>query len=218
MEDIFKLMRADEEKLKLFGFKRVGERFEYQTRILDGQFLMTVQVGKDSKVTTKLVDCASGEEYVLHLVGGVGEFVGKVRTEFEAVLQKIKDSCFYKEVHSSRQAKEVINYIKQKYGDDIEYLWEKFPTDAIWRRKDNKKWYCLVMTIPKCRLGIEGDEDVEVMDVRVTPEQNEEMVDGVTFFKGYHMNKTHWMTFILDGSVTSNKIFELIDESYRLAK
>ena len=33
---------------------------------------------------------------------------------------------------------------------------------------------------------------------------------------GYHMNKTHWNTIILDGTVPAKKIFEWIDDSYNL--
>ena len=33
---------------------------------------------------------------------------------------------------------------------------------------------------------------------------------------GYHMNKKHWNTIIVDGSVSSNQIKEWIDDSYDL--
>jgi predicted DNA-binding protein (MmcQ/YjbR family) len=33
---------------------------------------------------------------------------------------------------------------------------------------------------------------------------------------GYHMNKKHWNTIIIDGSISSGKISEWIDESYSL--
>ena len=32
----------------------------------------------------------------------------------------------------------------------------------------------------------------------------------------YHMNKLHWISIILDGSMTDSDIFHLIDDSYRL--
>ena len=154
----------------------------------------------------------------MHLVGGIGEFVGRVRLEYENVLTKIRDNCFDRNVHCSVLTTEVINYIWKKYENKLEYLWPKYPTDAIWRRSDNKKWYGLVMTIPKSKLGLDTDEDVEVMDVRAEPETIDEMVDEKRFFRGYHMNKTHWITFMLDGSVDLNTIFALIDKSYELAK
>ncbi|MDZ7625609.1 MAG: MmcQ/YjbR family DNA-binding protein [Ignavibacteriaceae bacterium] len=33
---------------------------------------------------------------------------------------------------------------------------------------------------------------------------------------GYHMNKKHWNTISIDGSVPAKKIFEWIDDSYNL--
>jgi predicted DNA-binding protein (MmcQ/YjbR family) len=33
---------------------------------------------------------------------------------------------------------------------------------------------------------------------------------------GYHMNKKHWNTIFIDGSVSTVKIFEWIDDSYNL--
>lgn len=34
---------------------------------------------------------------------------------------------------------------------------------------------------------------------------------------GYHMNKRHWNTIILDGSLPEDFVFEMIDDSYGLA-
>ena len=33
---------------------------------------------------------------------------------------------------------------------------------------------------------------------------------------GYHMNKRHWNTVIVDGSIADKEIFSMIDESYDL--
>jgi Uncharacterized protein conserved in bacteria len=33
---------------------------------------------------------------------------------------------------------------------------------------------------------------------------------------GYHMNKKHWNTLVLDGSIPRKKVMELIDHSYTL--
>ena len=33
---------------------------------------------------------------------------------------------------------------------------------------------------------------------------------------GYHMNKKHWNTIIIDGTVPARKLFEWIDDSYNL--
>ncbi len=41
-----------------------------------------------------------------------------------------------------------------------------------------------------------------------------EMYDAVK--PGYHMNKKHWNTIIIDGSISSKLIKEMIDDSYNL--
>jgi predicted DNA-binding protein (MmcQ/YjbR family) len=33
---------------------------------------------------------------------------------------------------------------------------------------------------------------------------------------GYHMNKKHWNTILIDGSISNKLIFEMVDESYNL--
>ena len=44
-----------------------------------------------------------------------------------------------------------------------------------------------------------------------------DLVDGEKFFKGYHMNKKHWLTIRLDGSVSATEICNLVDISYELS-
>jgi len=33
---------------------------------------------------------------------------------------------------------------------------------------------------------------------------------------GYHMNKKHWNTVMIDGSLSSQQVMEMVDDSYRL--
>lgn len=218
MEDMFRFFRAMVDKLTEYGFRKKGDLFEYSRDIADAQFTLIVTVDGDSRVSTRVIDKACNEEFVLHLVGGVGEFVGKVRQAIDGTLAEIRDSCFEKAIHKSVQAKEIIEYIRSKYGDEAEYLWSKYPTDAIWRRADNKKWYALIMTISESKLGLKSNDLVDIMDVRVDPDEMDSIVDNKIFFHGYHMNKSHWLTFILNGSVATETLLKLIDKSYALAK
>ena len=36
-------------------------------------------------------------------------------------------------------------HIKQTYGTDPEFLWQKYPNYAVFRHDDNHKWYAIVM-------------------------------------------------------------------------
>lgn len=61
------------------------------------------------------------------------------------------------------------------------------------------------------------DEFPAKVNLKCDPDKALELRDehsGIT--GGFHMNKKHWNTVLLDGSVPSNLIRELIDHSYQL--
>ena len=112
----------------------------------------------------------------------------------------------------------ILQYAQEQYGSDPEYLWDNYPEFAVLRRIDNKKWYALLMNISKKKLGLDGDEMVEVVDLRFDVDELPNKIDGKRYFSGYHMNKKHWITILLDGSVPLAEILDYIDRSYTLAK
>ena len=81
--------------LESFGFQLDGRTFRYETPLVDEMFTLFVNVDEEGSVTTRLVDRMSGDEYVHHLVSdAVGAFVGRVRREFDDVLDRINAACF----------------------------------------------------------------------------------------------------------------------------
>lgn len=217
IRDIFKFKKANAQKLKEYGFSATDGGYSLRTFILNGLFEMRVSV-KDGEVGTMLTDCESGEEYRLHLIeGSNGEFVGKVKAEYEAVLSDIRDKCFDEEIFKNAQSKQVIQYIENRYGDRLEFLWESSPSTAVWRRTDNRKWYGAIFVLQKSKLGFSGGGETEIIDLRADPTAIESLVDNVSYFRGYHMNKKSWITIMLDGSIPTQTVFDRIDESYLLA-
>lgn len=218
IETIFRYKVADFNKLVSYGFQKEDDIYTYKTTLPSSDFLMTVQITKQGKITTLVIDPAINEPYTLHLVDrAVGAFVGKIKSEYEEVLNDISNRCFTKKVFQSSQAQEIIKYCLEKYGDELEFLWEKFDDNAIIRRKDNKKWYLLMLVVSRRKLGFDSDERVEIIDLRMKLEDIEAKVDGKKFFGGYHMNKKSWVTICLDNTVSLEDIFSLIDDSYKLA-
>ena len=216
---LFKNRTVNFDKLAKYGFERVGEGFCYSTEIFENQFKMSVEIGGNGEVKTELFDLAAEEIYTLHLVAEAsGEFVGRVRSEYERVLQDIAEKCFDSSIFGGQFSKKVIDYAREKYGDELEFLWEKYPDAAVLRRKDNRKWYALFMTIPKAKLGLDSGEVAEIIDLRFDADELAKKVDGERYFHGYHMNKKHWITMLLDGSVPLEEILNCLNESYALAK
>ena len=154
----------------------------------------------------------------MHLANSAaGEFVGRVRNEYETLLTDIAKKCCIPDVFKSDMAKALIEHVRYTYGDEPEFLWEKFPDNAIWRRKDNRKWYGALLTVSKKKLGLESDEIVEIIDLREQPEMIKSLLEQDNYYPGWHMNKKHWYTIILDGKVPFDEICHHIDVSYKIA-
>lgn len=110
---------------------------------------------------------------------------------------------------------ELFQWVLEQYGTVPEYLWADSPDAAIIRNREGK-WYGLVMTIPRRKLGLERDDVVDVLNVKADPELIDMMVDNIGFFRAYHMSKTKWMSILLDGTVPAETIRSLIADSYNL--
>ena len=215
---IFKNKACCFEKLLAFGFEKKENKYLYKTVLPSSGFELYVTVTEQGIVSAKVLDTDLNEPYTLHLASGaVGEFVGAIKAEYETILTEISENCFETEVFKTDLAKEIIAYVRKAYGSAFEYLWKKFPDNAIVRRSDNKKWYAALLTVSRNKLGFESDEIVEIIDLRMKPEEVEK-IDKVRILPGYHMNKKHWVTVVLDGTVSFDDICALIDESYVLAK
>ena len=146
-----------------------------------------------------------------------GEFVGTVREEYENKLKDIIDKCTNPNIFKSSQTKEIIKYISDKYGDELEFLWEKYDNNAIWRNKTNKKWYAVLLTITEEKLKLESKKEIEVIDLRYQKDMVDEVIDSIQIYPGYHMNKKSWITIILNNSMRTDEIIKFIDNSYLLS-
>ncbi|MBQ7826033.1 MAG: MmcQ/YjbR family DNA-binding protein [Clostridia bacterium] len=112
--------------------------------------------------------------------------------------------------------KQVESYIAETYGVVPELLWKDSDAAAI-RHNADKKWFGIIMPgIAWRKLGVDRDGAVEVMNVKCDPVILPSLVDGQGLFPAYHMNKQHWITIVLDGSVPLDKIIWLLDASYMM--
>lgn len=218
LQQIFSDRRADPEKLRAYGFRETDGAYLYEQPLLSGAFTLRVRVRADG-ADACLIDAATDEPYTLFLVEDAqGSFIGEVRAAYCDALSAVAEACFAKTVFQSGYSQSVIEYARNTYGDELEFLWEKSPKNAILRRKDNRKWYAALLTVSKSKLGAFPDEEIEILDLRAAPEAIPDMVDGKRVFAGYHMNKKHWITLPLDGTLPAEEICAMLDTSYALAK
>ena len=113
---------------------------------------------------------------------------------------------------------EIYGYVREKYHTEPEYLWLRFPGYAVLRRSDNRKWYGIIMNIRKSRLGLDGDEQVDVLNLKIDdPLFLDMLLSQKGYFPGYHSSKGKWISVILDGTVSMGELCPLIDMSFAAA-
>lgn len=110
----------------------------------------------------------------------------------------------------------IINEAKKRYKSVDEHLWAKAPNDFILRRSDNNKWFAVVMNIDGGKLGLDSGKRVDILDVKADAEMIALLAGTPGYFPGYHMNKSCWLTVLLDGTVESENIFSLLETSFAL--
>ena len=108
-------------------------------------------------------------------------------------------------------------YIVDEYGADREHLWVKFPNYTVFRHYGNRKWFALIMDIPRSKIGLDGAETIDILDVRCNSVLIGSLLQEDGFYPAYHMNKGSWITIALDDRVEPEKIKWLLDMSFETA-
>lgn len=152
-EDIFHRRKLNINNLLNYGFELQCDHWVYNTSIMNDTFSLHISVMTNGNIDTVLNEKDTDEPYVLYKTNASGSFVGEVRSAIETVLMDIADRCYDFAIFKTEQAVQIIDYVRDTYGDELEYLWQKFPDNAVWRRKDNQKWYGAILTVSGLKLG-----------------------------------------------------------------
>ena len=110
----------------------------------------------------------------------------------------------------------ILKWALDTYGAQPQYLWARYPDYAVLRHEKGGKWFALVGGVKRSALGLESDEIVDIADVKCEPDEIDFLSQQPGFFHGYHMNKNHWLTILLDGSVPLETVCSFIEHSFEL--
>ena len=111
---------------------------------------------------------------------------------------------------------ELKKYITETCGVEPDCPWIKNPNFEVYRHSSNKKWFALIMDIPRNRIGLRGKDIIDVVNLKCDPLLLGSVRTESGIFPAYHMNKENWATVALDDSVSDEIIKMLIDVSYEL--
>ena len=98
-----------------------------------------------------------------------------------------------------------------------DHPFEGYTDTTVFRHENNKKWFALLMNIPAAKLGLNGG-DIDVVNLKCAPDLLDSLWQERGIFPAYHMNKAHWITVALDGSVSRETLKWLVGISYDLTK
>lgn len=109
-------------------------------------------------------------------------------------------------------------HIYDTYGIKADYPWSNYPTYSVYRHKENGKWFAVAMELSKDKVGLSGNDRINILNVKCDFMLIGNLLEQKGFFPAYHMNKSNWISVALDGSVESNMLKWLLNMSYDLTK
>ena len=167
--EFFKRMRVKHSALQKFGFKKDSGRWTYSAPVANGALVCTIAVDAGGMVTENTVDATTNEEYVQHRIAAAsGKFVGGVRRDIMALMRRIADACFERDVFKTALARGILSFAETEWGETPEFLWKNFPDYAVMRRKDTDKWYALLARLTADKVGGSKKDIIEVVNMRRT--------------------------------------------------
>ena len=113
---------------------------------------------------------------------------------------------------------ELAAYLTDNYSSVGEHLFAKYPSFLVFRHNGNRKWFAVIMDIPRKNLKLPGDGEISVVNLKCDTRLIGSFREEPSIFPGWHMNKAHWLSVALDGTVEDEKIKFLVDMSYKLTK
>lgn len=212
--ELFFGYKVDLNKLEQYGFILKNNHY-YSSFSLDIEnFYVDIYITKDD-ITGHIYDKTSGDEYILFRNDKiVGDFVGSIREAYKKVLLDIRNNCYIKVMFIDEQSTRIAQYIIKTYGDQPEFPWKKYPQYAVFRNRNNHRWYAIIMNVKDNALG-ENVSARSIINIKPYQEKYQELVNTENNFPGWHMDKKSWVSISLSDYFIDEYIEKLIDMSYQ---
>ena len=92
---------------------------------------------------------------------------------------------------------ELFQHCLAGYGTTPDFPFEGDFETAVLRHEENRKWYAIVMRVPRCKFGFDGTETIDVVNLKLPTEMFGSFGASDGVFPAYHMNKLHWISVLL---------------------
>ena len=115
----------------------------------------------------------------------------------------------------TRQA--YLDYCLDTYGTAADYPFDEDFETAVFRHANNRKWYAIMMRVSRRKFGIDSDEVVDVVNLKLPLEMFGSFGAADGLYPAYHMNKLHWISVLLPDAADDLVEF-LVNASYEATR
>ena len=112
---------------------------------------------------------------------------------------------------------EFFAYCIDTYGTLPDYPFDEDFETAVLRHADNRKWYALVMHVSRHKFGLDSDEVIDVVNLKLPTEMFGSFGASDGVYPAYHMNKLHWISVLLPDAPNDIVQF-LVNVSFEVTK
>ena len=217
--EIFKKYTPDYDKIAEYGFVKKGKNYLIERLFKKDEFKAVIEISQTGERRGTVYDMENGDEFLpLRVESQQGAFVGEIREEYKKILEDIKWNCFSENYFIFPQTNRIADAMIERYGNKPVFMWDKFPNYGVFKNPINNKWYAMVGDIKHSKLDkFQKDEIVEIMNIKLNPEEIQNLLKVNGFYPAYHMNKKSWITIVLNETLSDEKILDLVNESYGYA-
>ena len=110
-----------------------------------------------------------------------------------------------------------LEYCTSTYGTSPDYPFDDLHETAVLRHAYNRKWYALVMRVSRRKFGLESDEVIDVVNLKLPTEMFGSFGASDGVYPAYHMNKLHWISVLLPDAPEDVVTF-LVNASFEATK
>ena len=214
-ESVFERRKLIPQKLEDYGFEKVENDWVLSRTFLDGAFRADLSVSEHGELSGKVIETDFEEEYLpLRVSMQTGETVAKVREAYLDLLHEIAMECTTSALFHSDQANRLTAWVEKTYEEEPDCPF-RHNEGMVFRNKDTGKWYGLVMEVPYCKVNPRSrkEDQVEILNVKTDSRITQNLLKQKGIFRAWHMNKTGWVSIVLNDTVDDDAIEKMITVS-----
>lgn len=205
-----KTNRPDYEKLRVYGFHQEENIYAFRKDLSEPDLYALFSI-TDEHIDVRVIDKVYEDDYLPFCVK---DHPSSVRAEVKMLLEQIVSECFI----CTNPLTHIMEHMESTYGTKHEEPWDYLPGYYTFKAPNSGKWYAIIMHLPQNRIGLEGEQTIDIINVKIRMDKIDALIDHIHYFPSYHMNKKSWITILLDKDTDLEALKALIEDSFQMVE